>query len=76
MSEPSKGRPYGKNGTPFATFFMFRRKDIMCLDQFPQSFFLIYWNNALINPGDLTFLPHKNTTVIAPYGINVFRFNV
>jgi hypothetical protein len=35
MSEPSKGPPYGKNGSPFATFFMFRRKDIMCLDQFP-----------------------------------------
>jgi hypothetical protein len=35
MSEPSKAPLYGKNGNPFATFYMFRRKDIMCLDQFP-----------------------------------------
>jgi hypothetical protein len=35
MYEPSKGPPYGKNGSPFATFFMFIRKDRMCLDQFP-----------------------------------------
>jgi hypothetical protein len=32
MSEPSKGHPYGKNGNPFAMFFMFRRKEIMFLD--------------------------------------------
>jgi hypothetical protein len=32
---PSKGPLYGKNGSPFAMFFMFRRKDIMCLNQFP-----------------------------------------
>jgi hypothetical protein len=29
MSETSKGPPYGKNGSPFAMFFMFKRKDIM-----------------------------------------------
>jgi hypothetical protein len=29
MSEPSKGPPYVKNGSPFATFFMSRRKDRM-----------------------------------------------
>jgi hypothetical protein len=34
MYEPSKDPPYGKNSAPFATFFMFRRKDIMCIDQF------------------------------------------
>jgi hypothetical protein len=28
-----------------------------------------------MNPGDLTFLPRKNNTVIAPFGINAFRFN-
>jgi hypothetical protein len=35
MYDPSKDPPYGKNGSPFAMFFMFRRKDIICLDQFP-----------------------------------------
>jgi hypothetical protein len=34
MFEPSKDPPYGKNGSHFATFFMFRRKD-MCPHQFP-----------------------------------------
>jgi hypothetical protein len=52
MPEPLKGSPYGKNGSPFSTFFMFRRKDMMCLYQFPQSFFLIYWNSAPIKQGD------------------------
>jgi hypothetical protein len=74
MSEPSKGPPYGKNDSPFATFFMFRRKDIMCIDQFPESFFLIYRNNAPINSSDLIFLSHKNTAVIAPFRINAFSF--
>jgi hypothetical protein len=42
MFEPSKGPPFGKNGSPFDMFFIFRRKDIVCLDQFLESFFLIY----------------------------------
>jgi hypothetical protein len=25
--------------------------------------------------GDLTFFPHKNTAIIAPFGKNAFRFN-
>jgi hypothetical protein len=75
MFEPSKGPPYGKNSSPFATFFMFRRKYIMCLDQFAQSFFLIYWNGAPINLGDLAFFPRKNTKVIVPFEKNSFRFN-
>jgi hypothetical protein len=35
MSEPSKGPSYGKDSSPFVKFFLFRRKDRMCLDQFP-----------------------------------------
>jgi hypothetical protein len=55
LSEPLKGPSYGKISSPFVKFFVLWRKDIMCLDQFSESFFLLYWNNTSIRPDDLTF---------------------